>query len=269
VTRATFVLACVALAGCGAISALPIDRDGSVPIDGAAPHTDLGTRVDGGLPPLDLGRDAFAPLDGGPPPLDLSLPDGAPPDLGIDSGPPCDTTIADPLRALRTELACTGPPDTGNLCPTAMGSVGTTATIGGDPGATYDITLRVRGVIEERTYLGGTTTGFWNEGGRMPMTTDGYNSWSLTTSAPMQQFWLNAGMSGRAPYSQLLDEMHVVRVNGGATFTLTGDPLNGREYDNRDGSGAHVVVPDVPPAPDWFNGELVQLDVVSVACVTR
>jgi len=74
--------------------------------------------------------------------------------------------------------------------------VTTTATAGGSSGTIYDVVLRFRGVIEQRTYEGGTQEGSWYVGGSAPSMSDTYNIYSLNISSPPQQYYLNAGTSG-------------------------------------------------------------------------
>ncbi|HEY0253423.1 MAG TPA: hypothetical protein VGC41_17940, partial [Kofleriaceae bacterium] len=62
-----------------------------------------------------------------------------------------------------------------------------------------------------------------------------------------------------------LDYQHVVPIDGGATVTLTADPQDGAEVQNIDTSGTPIVVPDIAPAPAAYDGQFVQMDVISIA----
>ena len=61
----------------------------------------------------------------------------------------------------------------------------------------------------------------------------------------------------------LLDYMVTVKIRGGTTVTFDvdgdGSVPDGHQVANFD----MLVVPGVPPAPNWYDGQFVQLDVVS------
>lgn len=258
------------LVACGTRTNLLVHSDGAVGID--APRPDMGLRDaapdvlevpdfgrrdlgDGDLGPPDLGTDFGARDLGTDVGIDLGPPDLGPPDLGPpDMGPPPF------LRGLRVELPCTGPL-MGSLCP-APAVVTDSATLMGSAGVSYDVAFRIRGVTEGRRYTCTTMTGSWCVGGGTPSRSDNYNVWGLAIGSPVQQYYLNAGME--APESFVLDDTHVVRIAAGATVTLTGDSINSAEFPNRDASGMPVVVPGVPPDPMAFDGEFVQIDVLSI-----
>jgi len=270
------LLSLLILAACGSRTGLLYPRDATVvaidgggidagsrpdfgttpPVDfGPPPPVDFGPPppIDFGLPPFDFG---LPPLDLGPPPIDLGPPDLGPPDLGPpDAGPPAT------LHGLRAELPCMGPL-MGGLCPTPATSTDV-ATLMGTPGTSYDVAFQIRGVTEGRRYAACTTTmGSWCTSSETPSRSDNYNVWGLTIGTPAQQYFLNHGME--APESFVMDYVQVLRVASGATVTLTGDSINSAEFPNRDAAGVPVVVSGVPPDPMAFDGEFVQIDVLSI-----
>lgn len=177
----------------------------------------------------------------------------------IGDGRTCEE-VASPLHGMRLELPCTSA-HVGDGCSTSLAT--RRATILGDAAAIYNVTIRVRGVVEDRTYVGGTTTGYWNVGG-MLSTERNYNMYRLEVSHPHGIFHLNAGTG--QPYTHAIDYTQTIQVAGGVELILTGDPLDGGEvYNHAMTTRTPIVVPDIPPAPAAFDGQFVQLDVVSVS----
>jgi hypothetical protein len=135
-------------------------------------------------------------------------------------------------------------------------------TLGGDASKTYDVTLRVRGLTEPNKYKNGTLQGerFYVGG-----TTDspGYTSYMMTVADPPQHFFFNySPTTGHVHFK--LDYQVKVKMRGGSrvTFDVDGDGSvpDGHQVSNFD----QTVVPDIPPAPMAYDGQFVQLDVVSV-----
>lgn len=134
--------------------------------------------------------------------------------------------------------------------------------LGGDPSVTYDVTLHVRGNTEPNTYVKGTLAQdrFYTGG---ETSTPGYTAYMLTVADPQQTYFFNYNPStGHIHF--LIDYQVVIPMKGGTTLTFE---VNGGKS-MPDGHGVSnresLVVPDVPPAPAPFNGQLVQFDVVSV-----
>jgi hypothetical protein len=171
--------------------------------------------------------------------------------------------VAGTLNGLRWEMPCTSdsPADPMRVCLTSKPAV-QTATLGGTPGVTYAVTLRFRGVVEEKSYLGGTKEDHWQIGG-MPVN-DLFNVYELKVADPAQSYYVNSGVSYTL-HSFPLDYQKTIDVKGGAQVTLSADPIDTGEIKNIDPSGAPIVVTDVPPAPKAYNGQFVQMDVISVA----
>ncbi len=152
--------------------------------------------------------------------------------------------------------------DPSTVCTAANETLEKSAELGGADGTTYEVRLRFRGVVEQMSYEGGTKNGFWYEGGTRA---DGaYNVYRLDVSAPEQHFFLNAGESGIRHCFEV-DYTRTVTMEAGATVRLSADAQDGNLISNRDGDGAPIVVDDVPPAPDPYNGQFVQMDVDSVS----
>lgn len=170
--------------------------------------------------------------------------------------------VAGELDGLRWELPCFAD-TTPELCTTAP-TVSTSATMAGTTGATYAVTLRLRGVVEPKTYVGGTADGFFQAGGTPAG--DTANIYRLVVSAPAAEFYVNAGTTrlGTELYCLTFDYTADVVVDAGATVTLEAESNDDLQIQNRDEAGAPFVIPDVPPAPAAFDGQFVQVDVTSV-----
>jgi hypothetical protein len=179
----------------------------------------------------------------------------------LKSGDKC-VNVAGTLDGLRWEMPCTGddPGDPVNVCQTVK-PADQTATLGGSPSVTYEVTLRFRGVVEEKGYVDGTKQDHWQIGGT-PVSGP-FNVYELDVSEPAQSYYVNSGVSG-IMNSFPLDYQATIEVKGGAKVTLSADPIDTGEIKNHDEVGAPIVIPDVPPAPKSFDGQFVQMDVVSV-----
>lgn len=173
-----------------------------------------------------------------------------------------NSVIAGQLDGLRWELPCTEPGPSSVNCATPESDIETNV-ITGTAGARYQVTLHFRGVVEQKTYTNTTATdGLWAEGGTPDPGT--FNIYKLQISAPDQTYYLNNGSSG-IDNCFLVDITKTVAIDTGATVTLDasagGDAL---ETKNVDPQGSPIVVPGVPPDPDPYDGQFIQMDVVSV-----
>jgi hypothetical protein len=180
-------------------------------------------------------------------------------DLDAPSG--VDASVAAALDGLRWELPCTQGVADPTVCKT-LPSASTSATMGGEPGTTYEVTLRFRGVVEISLYEGGTASGYWQVGGAPPAGST-INVYGLVVSSPAQTYYVNQGISNRVAVA--IDYTETIPIDAGATVTLLADSRDAFELRNLDGSGQPIVVPGVAPAPLPFDGQFVQMDVVSIA----
>ena len=129
---------------------------------------------------------------------------------------------------------------------------------GGEPGKRYRVTLRFRGVVEPMMYKNGEMDGdYFYRGGEPNNGT--YNIYKLAISSPASHYFLNRqDKVGHRIFT--IDYEKTIDIDGGATVTFHGNGQNGRMITNF----SKLVVPDVPPAPQPFNGQFVQVDVVKV-----
>ena len=129
---------------------------------------------------------------------------------------------------------------------------------GGEPGKRYKVTIRVRGVVEPMMYKNGKQDGdYFYIGGEPNNGT--YNIYQLNASAPASHFFFNRqDKIGHQIFT--IDYTKTIEIEGGATLTFHGNGQNGRMITNF----LKLVVPEVPPAPQPFNGQFIQLNVIDV-----
>jgi hypothetical protein len=128
-----------------------------------------------------------------------------------------------------------------------------------DPGTVYDVTFRVRGVVEPKNFTGGQVRFEHLQSGGSPVKND-YNFYNLEISEPRALFTLNRNEQKVGHYTFPIDYTVTVPIRGGATVKIGA-------YDSNDVAIAnhqHHVVPGITPAPLPFDGQFFQLDVVSV-----
>lgn len=169
--------------------------------------------------------------------------------------------IATGLVGLRVELPCETDPIV-DSCATIEESEAE-ATLSDSAEGSYDITLRFRGVVEQKTYFDEESAdGYWREGGTPEI--DTFNIYSLAISSPAQTYYLNGGTS-ETRNCWGIDYTQTVTVDSEATVVLqASDGGDEMQIINLDEEGQPIVVPDIEPAPDAFNGQFVQVDVVSI-----
>lgn len=195
------------------------------------------------------------------------------------NGTPTCTNPAQALSGKRIELPCVAGADVvtelcqtvedrATHCPVGGKLSKQTIQVGGAAEALYSITLRIRGVLEPRTYVGGKDAGnhFYVGGtGQQP---SNYNTYSIVVSSPAQTFYLNADSKAEGYRVFTLDHEKAIVVAGGASITLQVLDPDCAMVKNCQSAEANVctpyVVTGVPPAPSAYNGQFVQLDVVSV-----
>jgi len=174
--------------------------------------------------------------------------------------------VAASLSGLTWALPCTG--EAGAQSCYTDPSQTVSATLGGAAGVTYDVTLRFRGVVEQKTYdkgCAGAGSGLWVSGGAPA--NDSYNIYRLEVSSPAQTFYLNAGASN-ITHTFALDFQQSIRMNAGASITLYAASLDNQQIKNlQDPStgteGAPIVVEGTALAQP-YDGQFIQMDVLDV-----
>lgn len=182
----------------------------------------------------------------------------------VVGGGPADAAIdASPVAALSGQqwLVPCGQPDPldDDLC--MAGNFTRMVTIGGSPDQLFQLTVKIRGVVELSAYTGGTpgpgTT--WYEGGQIAYSIS--SDIGLVISSPPHTYHLNYA----------LDDSDLVRViqynasfpiNGRATARLYVNVQDGRQLINQDLTGTPLHIDGVN-VPEPYNGQFVQLDAVS------
>lgn len=131
-------------------------------------------------------------------------------------------------------------------------------SFGGEPGRRYQVTLRFRGVVEPMMYKNGKQVGeYFYIGGEKNNAT--YNVYQISVSSPQSHYFLNRqDKVGHQIFT--IDYTQTIEIDGGATITFHGDGQNGRLITNF----KKLVVPGIPPAPQPYNGQFIQVDVVEV-----
>lgn len=185
--------------------------------------------------------------------------------------------VAQALDGLRIDDPCAGTPMTTNgaVCPhvaltEAGGSkLSKSVTIGGTAGTTYDVTLRIRGVVEPSNIVGGTRTDSgtfeyenlsWR---KVPFTVGGtvtqadYSQWHLAVGSPAADYYLN-DYQRAGHYIFELDYEVTVPIAANGKVTLDGTDSNER-----------MIVNYEKYAPDGIAGSMnfgqfVQIDVLAV-----
>lgn len=161
------------------------------------------------------------------------------------------------IDGFRWEIPCDRDPGNSDECPTSK-SVNEQKTFGGSPDTIYQVTVRLRGVVEPETYRGGTPDGMhFRVGGEPDNAT--YNRYGFSVSDPAEKYWLNDSPNvGHDTF--IIDHTKTIPIRGGATVSFVGEDPNHTEIANF----KHLVVDGIPPAPEPFIGQFIQLDVQSV-----
>lgn len=162
--------------------------------------------------------------------------------------------ITPSLPMLRAEAECGT--TVGDYCTTSGGA--NEVVLVGEPGFSYVVSLWIRGVVETKDYDGGMQDGLWHVDGD-PGDVDLWNTITLSISAPPQTIRLNSGSSGNASLV-LVDFMHDVQIDAGATVRLELDEIDPSQVANHD----DIVVDGIPPAPDAFDGQFLQIDALAI-----
>jgi uncharacterized protein YceK len=142
----------------------------------------------------------------------------------------------------------------------------TTATfMGGDPTVTYQVTLRFRGIVETKTYTGGTVLApFVNQDGAPDGTV--WNVYKLVVSNPAHTYFLNSGVSG-LHHIFGVDYQITIPIQGGASVTLVADSIDGQQIWSSSTEPPVFTPINVPgitsPSQPFTNGQFLQMDVIS------
>lgn len=160
-------------------------------------------------------------------------------------------------------------PQAPDLVCVTVADVSRSTQVTGQPGRLYDVEVRIRGVVETRNWVGGVPEApFIVRGARsgaLPPESDAWNVYELRVSQPQESWALNVGSSGEY-FCHQVDSTFTFRASAGATVTLFASAVDGNRTQilNRRDTGQPIVVPGVAPAPAAFDGQFLQLDVLSV-----
>jgi hypothetical protein len=137
---------------------------------------------------------------------------------------------------------------------------------GGDPSVVYDVEIRIRGLSEPKDFSGGEVQAEHFQIGGTPGTND-YNIYSITVEEPAQVYTVNRNEMGTGHYTFVMDYTVTIPVHGGTMVTMAMMDPNDQAIANPGGSSGSAdpfVVPEIPPFPDPFFGQFIQMDVLSV-----
>ncbi len=175
---------------------------------------------------------------------------------------PCGPTVQD-------GRVCENYPPGTHACPQGGYTwIDKTVTFGGTPGTVHDVQIRFRGVVEPSGYTGGTSSGDgFYVGGKMVTNSD-HNVFALSVSSPEQIYYPNEGTGGHYAFS--IDYVKTIKIEGGATLRMTAfdsDCISGKNCQKDVTASCQAVIGPVAvaPYPAVYNGNFVQMDVVSVS----
>lgn len=168
------------------------------------------------------------------------------------------------LDGFRIEIPCIDHFET-NACHTlpADAVISRTLTFGGTPGTTYEVTLRVRGLVEAKPITGGTGDSWFVVGGTANDNAH-ETALKLSVASPAQHYFFNKHeVMGDVLYK--VDYMAKIKVEGGSSITFTANDIVPAGDQGDIASNWNLqVVEGIPPAPLPFDGQFVQFNVVSV-----
>ena len=157
----------------------------------------------------------------------------------------------------------------GNYCETGAVTKTVVKTVGGTAGKTYSINLRVRGVVEQKSYSG-TTAGTATGAGASLFAVGGnpdsgnWNNYTFSVSSgTTTSYRLNNGDSGH-DYCDRLDFTTTIKgVKANSSVKLEAISQAPNSAENHDKSGNAIVFADLTPAS--YDGQFVQIDLTGVA----
>jgi hypothetical protein len=201
---------------------------------------------------------------------------GAPADSSSGGDDPL--AFAGEMNGYRWELPCEDPSQR-DTCPwdpaLLQGAIDdpsatlhreTLVVFGGDPTVVYDVQIQIRGLSEPKDFTGGEVLENHFQIGGTPGTND-YNIYAIDVGDPAERYTLNRNEMGTGHYTFVMDYTVTIPIRGGTEIRLTMIDPNNIAIANPGGniaSGEPWVVPDIPPFPDPFYGQFIQMDVLSV-----
>lgn len=132
-------------------------------------------------------------------------------------------------------------------------------TFAGDARQLYDVTLRVRGVVEPKNFTGGEVRFDHFQSGGEAVKND-YNFYNVEVSEPHAVYTVNRSAEKVGHYTFPIDYRVTIPMRGGATLTLGAYDSNDVAIANHQG---HVIA-GIAPAPQPFDGQFFQVDVESI-----
>jgi len=199
------------------------------------------------------------------------------------AGSPGLTDVAKALDGVRVDDACAGTADTsvGAVCTHVMltssggSKYAKTVTIAGVTGTTYDVTLRIRGIVEPTKITGGmvveTTppstiqymgktwrkTPYTIGGAASASTTDpDYTQWHIGVASPKGDYYLN-DYQQTGHYIFKLDYQVTIQMAANTTVTLDGIDRNERQIVNFE----KYTIDGIAGSVNY--GQFIQINVVS------
>lgn len=131
----------------------------------------------------------------------------------------------------------------------ACGADSKSAIMTGAVGVTYNVSLQFVGVVEPKTYTGGSGSGSFQSGGSPAA--DVTNIYKLEVSDPAATYYINRGTSGGPCAS--INFAATIPIKTGASITLTADNGgDGRELMHSISVGG-VTDPPQPYVGQWCN----------------
>ena len=128
----------------------------------------------------------------------------------------------------------------------------------GDASTLYSVKLLFRGVVEVKTYNGGSNDGANFQIGGVPQS-DAWNVYSLTVSNPPQTYYLNRGTSGQNSVFEI-DYTATILIAGGATVQLAANSIDNSEIANNIAGGGPISVPGITNPSQPYVGQFIAVD---------
>lgn len=188
------------------------------------------------------------------------------------------TELAAALDGVRWELTCGATVEDGRVCEYATDcttnprvNFDKTVVFSGEAGKIYNVTLRWRGVVEPRKYLGGQSDGTHFRVGGTPDpdgSTNLFAVYSVEVSKPPMTYYLNDDTQ-TGHYVFPIDHTKTIEIEGGASVHLLDVDQVPPCYAARNCDPAlpvctPFIIAGIAPAPAAFDGQFIQMDVVSV-----